>query len=157
MNQMSTAREARLRPAYGALYPQLEPGVWVPARKMRERVLALASGSGRADSSGRPLSGRPLNDQHFEFRGSSPREPGGPIGMSRMSDTVTGSHTVGDERDEREHRLAAREREADQGIQQAEELQARVEQVTEDLERLRRKVEQSDTPGLERTDRKPRK
>jgi hypothetical protein len=152
MNQVSTAREARLRPAYGALYPQLEPGVWVPAGKMVERVLALASGSGRADSSGRPL-----NDHHFEFRGSSPREPGGPIGMSRLGDAATESHTVGDERDEREHRLAAREREADQGVQQAEELQARVEQVTDDLERLRRKVEQSDTSGLERTDRKPRK
>jgi hypothetical protein len=152
MNQMSTTREARLRPAYAALYPQLEPGVWMPAGKMAEQALALASGSGRADSSRRPL-----NDHHFEFRGSTPREAGGPIGMSRMSDTVAGSHTVGDERDEREHRLAAREREADQGIQQAEELQARVEQVTDDLERLRRKVEQSDTPGVERTDRKPGK
>jgi hypothetical protein len=139
MNQKSTIREARLRPEYGVLYPRLEPGVWTPADKMTERVLALASGSGRPHSTGRPL-----NDHHFEFRGSSPRDPDGPIGMGRTSDTVDGRHTGVAEREEREHRLAAREREADEGVHQAEELQARVEHVTEELERLRRQAEQPD-------------
>jgi hypothetical protein len=139
MNQMSTTREARLRPEYGVLYPHLEPGVWTPAAKMTELVLADATRSGVRDSTRRPLS-----DHHFEFRGSSPREPGGPIGMARKSDSVAGRDTGTAEREEREHRLAAREREADQGIHQAEELQARAEQVTDELERLRREAEQSD-------------
>jgi hypothetical protein len=148
MNHTSTAREARLRPEYRVLYPQLEPAVWTPAATLTDQVLAVQPGSAGAGSTGRPL-----NDHHFEFRGSSPREPGGPIGLSRISDAVAGGHTIGAERDEREHRLAAREREADQGIQRAEELQARVEQVTDELDRLRRKVEQSDAgPGLEPTD-----
>jgi hypothetical protein len=136
---MSTTREARLRPEYGVLYPQLEPGVWTPAAKMTELVLAGATRPGVSDSTRRPLS-----DHHFEFRGSSPREPGGPIGMGRRSDTIAGRDTGAVEREEREHRLAAREREADQGIHQAEELQARAEQVTDELERLRREAEQSD-------------
>ena len=136
---MSSTREARLRPEYGALYPQLEPGVWTTAATMAERVPPIPPGSGGAG-----WAGRPLNDHHFEFRGSSPREAGGPVGMSRRSDPVAGAHTLDAERDEREHRLVARERDAEQGIQQAEELQARVEQVTEELDRLRRKVEQSD-------------
>jgi hypothetical protein len=136
---MSSTREARLRPEYAALYPQLEPGIWTTAASMTERVPPIPPGSGGAG-----WTGRPLNDHHFEFRGSSPREPGGPVGMSRVSDAIAGAHTLDAERDEREHRLVAREREAEQGIQRAEEVQARVEQVTEELDRLRRKVEQSD-------------
>jgi hypothetical protein len=149
MDQTSTTREARLRPEYRVQYPQLEPGVWMPAVKLRDQVVAVQPASGGAERTGRAL-----NDHHFEFRGTSPREPGGPIGLSRMTDAVAGGHTVTAERDEREHRLAAREREADQGIQQAEELQARVEQVTVELDRLRHEVEQSDA-GLERTDQQP--
>ncbi len=148
MNQTSTTREARLRAAYRDLYPRIEPGVWTPAAKMAERVLSIHPDSSRAGGTGR------LNEHHFEFRGSSPREPGGPIGLSRMTDSVAGEHTVDEERAEREHRLAAREREADQGIQRAEELQARVDQVTDDIDRLRREVDRSDAgTGLESTDR----
>ena len=106
---------------------------------MAELVPPVPPGSGGAG-----WTGRPLNDHHFEFRGSSPREPGGPVGMSRRSDLAAGGHTLDAERDEREHRLLARERDAEQGIQRAEELQARVEHVTEELDHLRRKVEQSD-------------
>jgi hypothetical protein len=148
MNQPAATREARLRAEYRVLYPQLEPGVWTPAAKMVEQALS-------ASSSARGVS-RVLNDHHFEFRGSSSREPGGPIGLSRMTDAVAGEHTVGEERAEREHRLAAREREADQGIQRAEELQARVDQVTEEIDRLRQQV---DRPGAgterESRDRQP--
>ena len=137
MNQTSSTREARLRAEYGSLYPELEAGVWNPAAKMRERVLAVHGA--RVGSTGRPL-----NQHHFEFRGSSPREPGGPTGLSRSTDAAAGEHTADQERAEREHRLAARERDADQSIERAEELQARVDQVTEDIQRLRREVDRSD-------------
>jgi hypothetical protein len=141
MNQTVTTREARLRAEYRALYPQLEPDVWTSAATMTERVVAVP-GAGAVRGTGRPL-----NPHHFEFRGSSPREPGGPAGLSRSTDAAAGKHTADEERAEREHRLAAREREAEQGIQRAEELQARVDQVTEDIERLRREVDRSDADG----------
>ena len=147
MNQTSATREARFRAEYRVLYPQLEPGVWTPAAKMVEQVLSVHPASSKAGGAGRVL-----NDHHFEFRGSSPREPGGPTGLSRMTDSAAGGHTVGEERTEREHRLAAREREADEGIQQAEELQARVDQVTDELDRLRRQVDRPDA-GTERESR----
>jgi hypothetical protein len=141
MNQTATTREARLRPEYRTLYPQLEPDVWTSAAQVRDRVLAVhATGGARS-------TGRPLNRHHFEFRGSSRREPGGPAGLSRSTDAAAGKHTADQERAEREQRLAAREREAEQGVHQAEELQARVDQVTEDIERLRREVDRPDANG----------
>jgi hypothetical protein len=151
MNQTPTTREARLKAEYRGLYPQLEPGVWTPAAKITERVLAV-QGALKVGSNTRSLS-----QHHFEFRGSSPREPGGPTGLSRSTDVAAPEHTADQERAEREQRLAAREREADQGIQQGEELQARVDQVTEDIERLRRKVDRTDADaGSESADREPK-
>jgi len=60
-------REARLRPEYAELYPELVPGQWEPAARIAEVVLARyllqQLTDGQAD--------RALNETHFEFRGGA--------------------------------------------------------------------------------------
>ena len=59
-------REARLRPQYADLYPTLTPGVWEPAARVAEVVLArllLLEISHTPD--------RVLPEEHFEFRGET--------------------------------------------------------------------------------------
>jgi hypothetical protein len=63
-------REARLLPQYSALYPDLEPGVWVPACTLAEFVLERGLYQRRI---GAPSQDRPLSQSHFEFRGGPPR------------------------------------------------------------------------------------
>jgi hypothetical protein len=60
-------REARLRPQYADLYPTLTPGLWEPAARVAEVVLArllLLEISDTPD--------RVLPEEHFEFRGETP-------------------------------------------------------------------------------------
>jgi hypothetical protein len=69
-------REARLRPEFAHLYPMLQPGVWVSAAEIAEKI-ATARLLELADCF--VLHDRVLTDAHFEFRGGSPRrEVGGP-------------------------------------------------------------------------------
>jgi hypothetical protein len=63
-------REARLRPEYARLYPMLEPGTWMPATEMAEKVAATRLLQ-LADTY--VLHDRVLTDAHFEFRGGTPR------------------------------------------------------------------------------------
>jgi hypothetical protein len=60
-------REARLRPEYAELYPELIPGQWEPAARIAEVVLARyllqQLTDGQAD--------RALNETHFEIRGGA--------------------------------------------------------------------------------------
>jgi hypothetical protein len=66
-------REGRLRPRFAALYPDLTPGVWVPACTLKDFV--LERGLYRR-LTGSPAQHRPLPEDHFDFRGGrSPREP----------------------------------------------------------------------------------
>ena len=58
-------REARLRPEYAELYPELVPGQWEPAARIAEVVLARYLLQQLTD--GQP--DRALNETHFEFRG----------------------------------------------------------------------------------------
>jgi hypothetical protein len=60
-------REARLRPEYAALYPELVPGQWEPAARIAEVVLARYLLQQLTD--GQP--DRALNETHFEFRGGA--------------------------------------------------------------------------------------
>jgi hypothetical protein len=65
-------REAKVRAEYEAWYPALLAGVWYPANRLREAVVAqLRSGQPRWEPQGR-LPG----DHHFEFRGgdTTPRK-----------------------------------------------------------------------------------
>jgi hypothetical protein len=66
---LNTIREARLRPEFEALYPDLEPSVWIPARVLMEFVLERGLYQRRTGS---PTHARPLIEAHFEFRGGAP-------------------------------------------------------------------------------------
>ena len=73
---LGATREARLRPAYDSLYPEITPEVWEPAATTADRVLArrLEEGTGVA-----LMRDRALSPEHFEFRGrgekADPRRP----------------------------------------------------------------------------------
>jgi hypothetical protein len=77
-------REARLLPAFDYLYPDIEPGVWQPVETLIHRVVTMLYGD--RSRSGVITGERLLRDDHFEFRGSSPRPEGLPSRLSRMSD-----------------------------------------------------------------------
>jgi hypothetical protein len=61
-------REARLRRAYAPMYPDLTPGVWVPACVLAEFILERGLYQRRTGSAPRD---RLLVEEHFEFRGGS--------------------------------------------------------------------------------------
>jgi hypothetical protein len=77
-------REARLLPAFDYLYPDIEPGVWQPVEVLIHQVVTMLYGD--RSRSGVITGDRLLRDDHFEFRGSSPRPTGLPAHLSRMSD-----------------------------------------------------------------------
>jgi hypothetical protein len=65
-------REGRLRPEFAALYPDLTPGIWVPACSLTEFILERGLYQRRTGS---PAKLRPLLEEHFDFRGGPTREP----------------------------------------------------------------------------------
>jgi hypothetical protein len=77
-------REARLRPEFDYLYPDIEPGQWQPVETLINRVVTMLYGD--RSRSGVITGDRLLRDDHFEFRGASPRPTGLPSDLSRMSD-----------------------------------------------------------------------
>jgi hypothetical protein len=64
-------REARLRPEFANVYPELTPGQWEPAARIAEVVLArfllLQQTTGAPGD-------RALDETHFEFRGGTDPE-----------------------------------------------------------------------------------
>jgi hypothetical protein len=78
-------REARLKPQYTALYPGLQPDVWVPVETLIRQVTDLI----HEDPSRSPLITGPrlLHQEHFEYRGNSARPEGLPEGATRLSDS----------------------------------------------------------------------
>ena len=77
-------REARLRPEFDYLYPDVEPGVWHPVEILINRVVTMLYGD--RSRAGVITGERLLRDDHFEFRGTSPRPAGLPPDLSRLSD-----------------------------------------------------------------------
>jgi hypothetical protein len=77
-------REARLRPEFDYLYPDIEPGTWHPVELLIHRVVTMLYGD--RSRSGVITGERLLRDDHFEFRGTTPRPPGLPSDLSRLSD-----------------------------------------------------------------------
>ncbi|MEP6688740.1 MAG: hypothetical protein ABJC36_10355 [Gemmatimonadales bacterium] len=77
-------REARLRPAFDYLYPDIEPGTWQSVEALINRVVTMLYGD--RSQSGVITGERLLRDDHFEFRGASPRPDGLPPDLSRLSD-----------------------------------------------------------------------
>jgi hypothetical protein len=80
-------REARLRPEYDYLYPDIEPGTWHPVEVLINQVVTMLYGD--RSRSGVITGERLLRDDHFEFRGQSPRPAGLPPDLSRLSDAGT--------------------------------------------------------------------
>jgi hypothetical protein len=64
-------REARLRPEFAHLYPELIPGQWEPASRIVEVVLARFLLQQMAAD---PVE-RALQESHFEFRGGAEEAP----------------------------------------------------------------------------------
>jgi hypothetical protein len=79
-------REARLRPEFDYLYPEVEPGIWHPVEVLINRVVTMLYGD--RSRAGVITGERLLRDDHFEFRGSSPRPAGLPAELSRLSDAA---------------------------------------------------------------------
>ena len=77
-------REARLRPEFDYLYPDVEAGVWHPVEVLINRVVTMLYGD--RSRAGIITGERLLRDDHFEFRGASPRPAGLPPDLSRLSD-----------------------------------------------------------------------
>jgi hypothetical protein len=57
-------REARLRPEFAPLYPSLEPGVWLPATTVGQKLLLW-----HLATAATPQGERLMTEEHFEFRG----------------------------------------------------------------------------------------
>ena len=66
---MSIVREARLRPQFSYLYPELPSDTWLPASEVGATILMSQLRSARPASLGERL----LPDEHFEFRGGNDR------------------------------------------------------------------------------------
>jgi len=76
-------------PAYAGvvrrnLYPGIDAGTWTPVEALINQVVTLLYGD--PAQSGVITGSRLLREDHFEFRGASPRPKGWPDGLSRMSD-----------------------------------------------------------------------
>jgi hypothetical protein len=80
-------REARLRREFDYLYPDIEPDTWQPVEILINRVVTMLYGD--RSRAGVITGERLLRDDHFEFRGTSPRPPGLPPELSRLSDAGT--------------------------------------------------------------------
>ncbi|MBA3317843.1 MAG: hypothetical protein H0T50_07090 [Gemmatimonadales bacterium] len=79
-------REARLKTDFAHLYPGIESTAWAPVETLINRVVTLLYGD--PANSGLITGARLLREDHFEFRGISPRPEGWPTGLTRMSDAA---------------------------------------------------------------------
>jgi hypothetical protein len=80
---MHQTRTARLDPRFGALYPEIPAGHWLPAWQAATRRAERLWREAGADAL---LDGRVLSDEHFQFRGGKPRPSGWYIDPERLSD-----------------------------------------------------------------------
>jgi hypothetical protein len=80
----SGRRQARLRQEFATLYPGVPVNEWRPIGELLDCVAAARLRGGRR--SGEMLQGRPLDDRHFEFRGSGERPLGCTDKPSRVTD-----------------------------------------------------------------------
>ncbi len=68
---MTIVREARLRPEFAHLYPELPPGRWMPASEVGATILVSQLKAVRPPMLGERL----LPEEHFDFRGGGARGP----------------------------------------------------------------------------------
>src|SRR5512133_2180129 len=77
-------REARIRPQYAERYGGLQASEWKSVEAILQQVAQLPP-EARAKA-GPGAASRLLQDEHFEFRGTSPRPEGYPPRLSRATD-----------------------------------------------------------------------
>jgi hypothetical protein len=82
-----TVREARLRPEFSSLYPGLEPGVWLPATTIGQKLLLW-----HLATSVTPQGERLMAEEHFEFRGGM-----GPEGRNGARTRASDQYRVSEE------------------------------------------------------------
>jgi hypothetical protein len=138
-------REARIRPQYVELYGGLQASEWKPVETILQQVAQL-SPEARAQA-GQGAASRLLQDEHFEFRGISPRPDGYPPRLSRATDAGGDRERMSGlqgQLNAEQDQLTAREREAEQTIARAEHLRERADALRQDFERLRQRAAQLD-------------
>src|SRR5436309_1265052 len=126
-------REARIRPQYADLYGGLQATEWKPVEAILRRVAGLSPKD--PASAGLSEGSRTLRDEHFEFRGVSPRPEGSSPRLSRVTDpSVDRGRLAGlqGRLDAEQQQLTARQREADQTIARAEQLRQRADALRQD-------------------------
>ncbi len=130
-------REAKIRPEFQGLYPGLQAAEWEPVENILQRVAELSQDDPTKDG-GIKTNSRPLQDEHFEFRGASSRPGGSAPRFSRATDRDR-QRLAGlqGQLEAEQDQLLERERDAEQTIARAERLRERVEALQEDFERLR--------------------
>ncbi len=136
-------REAKIRPEFRGLYPGVRRSEWKPVEAILRQVAEL-SPEDRAKA-GLRAGSRVLRDEHFEFRGTSPRPQGSPPQLSRVTDADPDSQRlVGlqGQLEAEQDQLVERQREADQTIARAERLRERADALQRDFERLRERTAQ---------------
>ena len=84
---MTFVREARLKPEFAHLYPELPAGRWMPASEVGATILMTQLKS----LAPKRLGERLLPDEHFEFRGGSDRGLGSAL-RTRRGEPGTASH-----------------------------------------------------------------
>jgi hypothetical protein len=77
-------REAKLRSEFAYLYPGIPADIWMPVETLMHDVVTMVYGD--KSKSGVITGDRLLREDHFEFRGASPRPEGWPENLSRLSD-----------------------------------------------------------------------
>jgi hypothetical protein len=78
-------REAKLKAEYARLYPGLDPDVWMPVENLLRHITELIHAD--RTKSGVITGTRLLRQEHFDYRGSSIRPEGLPLGYTRLSDS----------------------------------------------------------------------
>jgi len=79
-------REARLKPDFATLYPGIAAGIWLPVESLLRQVATMVHED--RDEAHRVTGERLLREDHFEYRGESPRPEGLPRDQSRLSDAA---------------------------------------------------------------------
>jgi len=76
-------RRTRLDPQFGPLYSEIPAGHWIPAWQAATR---RAERLWREEGAEALVEGRLLNENHFQFRGGTPRAGGHYVVPERLTD-----------------------------------------------------------------------
>jgi hypothetical protein len=82
---VSDLRQARLKPKFGRLYPELPVKEWLPAS---QAALQIAERLWHEDEIETLVRDRLLPAEHFDFRGGTPRSANWYVTAERLSDAT---------------------------------------------------------------------